>query len=152
MPDVNIEYGKLTSVQEASLMSTADIALQGTDGDADSVPGEGNSLWLYQTQGRIYGIPVEDSARSLKIDSDEMLDTVFQLDRRPKSLLLALAPGEQSALDEYDRLLDKVYNGTASILSEDRQFDQVNGRFIVWVRYEELKYVLHPRFSYLREE
>lgn len=140
-----------------------DVALAGIDSlpgvsdlEADDsglrISAEGNALWNYHNLGRINGVPVADDARSLPVDRDDMLAVAFTLDRRPRSLMLYMKPDDPESFRAYDDIMDAVYDGRAEIIDEIRQYDAASSRFVVWIRYNELKYVLNERFAYLREE
>lgn len=145
------DYGKLVSTADAVVLDEA--GLPGYEAPAkEQTQGEGNALWSYHGEGRIDGIPVDERDRGLKVDSDEMLHVMFRLDRRPCSLMLYMSPDDEEGRKAYDGLLQRVYDGEVLVVDEIKQYDPAGGRFIVWVRYDELKYVLHPRFNYLREE
>ena len=53
---------------------------------------------------------------------------------------------------EYDAILDRAYKGEIILVDEIKQFDAANSCFLVFVRYDEVMYKLHPRFNYLRGE
>jgi len=144
-------YGELTSMSDATLAEDNIFSSQGGD---DEITDAGNALWSYQHENRINGVPVAEEDRGLLIGSDDMLNVAFVLERHPRSMLLKLSLSCEDHHDKekYDALLENVYNGSAIIVDEDRQFDAAKGCFIVWVRYDELQYVLHDRFKYLREE
>ena len=108
-------------------------------------------LWEYTQLGRIAGIPVEKASQGLRIENADMLEAAFYLDRRPRMLLVSLSPDDQEGQRQYAELLDRVHDGTAAIIDEERQFDAAHSRFIVLVRYNELTYRLHPRYSGAQE-
>ena len=145
------DFGVVLSADDATL--SPDDALIGRPDDVqDTVTDEGNALWSYHNENRINGIPVEESARRLKIDKDDMLAVAFVLDREPKSAVIYMSPDKEDGVRVYDEILKKVYNGEAVIIDEMKQFDPQKGCFVAWVRYDLLRYVLHPRFNYLRKE
>lgn len=143
-------YGQLSSIDDAVLIP--DDVLQETPETGDDSQNKGNALWLYFHEDKINGIPVAEEDRHLKIDKDELLAAAFMLDRRPKSVVLYMSPEDTESSDKYDELLKREYNGEIIIVDELKQFDMQKGRFIVWVRYDEVRYKLHPRFEYLRED
>lgn len=146
------EYGELVSVEitdasrpDENQNATEDISFVGEQA-------VGNLLWEYQKEGRIGGVPVEDDCKGLDVNTDEMLQAVFMLKSRPRLLLETLLPGKPESRTAYDELMEKVYNGEARIVDETRQYDQNLGGYVVWVRYDEITYALHPRFKYLKDE
>ena len=148
---MNTEYGTLISAEEAELL--LDSSLPGAEQDTESeVSPLGNALWSYKEEHRINGIKVASGDCGLPIDRDDVLNTAFQLVSVPKSLLLWLSPDDAEAIAKYDALLQQVYDGSVIIQDEIKQYDQTKGKFMVWIRYNEVSYKLHPRFQFLREE
>lgn len=151
-------YGKAFGMQEATLAGGEAMKLAGAQRDQDEqddgirLEGQGNLLWSYQNEDRLYGIPVEEQFRKLKIDRDETLVNAFELVRRPRLLLVLMNETSEEATRKYNDLLDAVYDGRAEIVDETRQFDPAKSAFLVWVRYNELSFRLHPRYNYLLEE
>lgn len=153
--EITSNYGAVYGIQDISLQK------EDTLGDvekATSIPPEGgvdlkgNMMWEYQKLGRINGVPVKESDKHLKLDSADRLIDAFQLDRRPVSLVFHLAPDNEDDAKKYNDILDGVHDGSLEIIDEIRQFDQDKGWFVVWIRYNELQYVLNPRYSWLRED
>lgn len=105
----------------------------------------------YMNKGTINGVPVAEADRCAKVDSEALLDQAFILDRKPRSSIFRLSPDRPEELAAYDELLALVYGGKAIIVDETKQFDTANGCFLVWVRYDELCYMLHPRYGYLKD-
>lgn len=149
MPAMDDNYGRVLSPSDVSL-DMPDV-VQG-DNVPQPPPDLGNALWIYQTQGKINGVPVAQEARGLPIDGDDMLQTVFMLDKHPRCMVLRLHDGDCSDKDKFDELLSRAYLGEVSIVSEDIQFDASRGHFLVLLKFEELQYVLHPRYSYLKND
>ncbi|MBQ6471828.1 MAG: hypothetical protein IJJ33_07585 [Victivallales bacterium] len=109
-------------------------------------------LWAYHNAGRVFGVPVRESDRGLKIGSEELLQQAFVLRRAPKSLMLYLSPDDTEAMDKYEAVLSRIAAGECELVDEERQFDAAHSRFLVWLRYNELSAELNPRFDYIREE
>lgn len=143
-------YGNLTSAEDV-LLEYTDIGSP-EPVPATTTPGAGNALWMYQHEGLINGIPVERASAGLSIESDEMLYTAFVLDRKPCSVVIELKPKDKEGQAEYDAILDRAYKGEIILVDEIKQFDAANSCFLVFVRYDEVMYKLHPRFNYLRGE
>ena len=150
MADKNDTYGQLIAMDEAEVLDEDSITVPR---EKDSgITSEGNMLWSYRQEGRIGNIPVAEEDRNLKVDNDELLTAAFELDQRPRSLLLNMSPGDEEGCSKYDELLERAYNGEIIIVEELKQFDPSRGAFVVWVRYNKVLWRLHPRFHYLREE
>lgn len=145
-------FGEVTSIEDAMIMDDDRLADSQQRTPDIHITDEGNALWSYQREGRINGIPVAENARGLKIDSDELLSVAFELVRIPKSEIFYMSPDNADGIKRYDDILEKVYNGEAVILEENKQYDPQKGSYLVWVRYDLLSYRLHPRFEYLTRE
>ena len=148
MGELNSKYGELTGVADAPVRQHLDMP----GIVPDSEPGKGNALYEYLKNGTINGAPVAPEDKGLAVDSDELLQSAFQLVRRPCFKLLRLSPDDKESQHEYNEVLDRVYDGSVYIVDEDRQFDAAHGGFVVWLRYDELCYKLLDRFGYLRNE
>ncbi len=140
-------FGRLSSMEDVELAPPPEDRRE----PEKAFPGLGNALWSYRNEHRINGVPVAEGDTELKITSDDILLSAFVLDRRPMSAVLYVAPGSEGS-EQYDALLARAYAGEIVIVDEIKQFDAANARFVVWVRYDEVRYVLHPRYKYLREE
>ena len=145
------DYGTVVSTKDAVLLQDAELPSESGQ-ESNDISSVGNALWSYLHENRINGIPVKNGDCNLPIERDDMLSATFQLVSVPKSMLLWLSPDDAEAIAKYDDLLQRVYNGTVIIQDEVKQYDAAKGKFIVWVRYNEVYYELHPRFQYLREE
>lgn len=143
------DYGRALSASEIAF-ETPD-AIQGEEPPA-STAGLGNALWLYQKLGTINGVPVAASARGLPIEGDDTLQAAFILDRHPRCAIFRLHDGECPDKVAYDTLLDRAYAGEVAVVSESEHFDEVKGHFLLLVKYEELQYVLHPRYEFLKSK
>lgn len=148
---MDTEYGTIVSTKETELLLDSDLPKADPEEDSEISP-LGNALWSYKEEHRINGIQVAPGDCGLPIDRDDVLNTAFQLMSVPKSLLLWLSPDDAEAIAKYDALLQQVYDGSVIIQDEIKQYDQTKGKFMVWIRYNEVSYKLHPRFQFLREE
>ena len=142
------EYGRTVSIEDVQL---AEIPVP-DEREQHTVDPYANPLWWYQQTGTINGIPVDPSAQNLPINKQDLLESALVLNRRPKSAIFWMSPDDKEAIEQYDKLLDDQFNGKILIVEETKQYDPNKSKFMVWVRYDELCYMLHPRFEYLREE
>lgn len=144
-------YGQVVSVKEAGILT--DNMLPGMQADVDTeISSLGNALWSYKFEHKINGIPVATTDCNLPIDREDLLYVAFQLDTIPKSTIFWMSPEDTESIEAYDALLARVYNGSVIIVDELKQYDQTKGKFMVWIRYNEMQYSLHKRFTYLRED
>lgn len=147
----DISYGQVVSPKEAGVLT--DNMLPGRSVDSnDELSSLGNALWSYKFEHKINGIPVAAEDCNLPIDREDLLLIAFQLDSVPKSMIFWMSPEDSDSIKEYDDLLNRVYNGSVMIVDELKQYDQSKGKFMVWIRYNEMQYSLHKRFTYLRED
>lgn len=151
------QYGQLDSMDDTSLAGIEAMKLADKGNperrEADiTLTDQGNILWSYINEGRIYGVPVAQEHRGLKLDTDEAVTNAFELVRRPRSMVLLINTEATEDRRKYDELLDAVADGRAEIVDELKQFDPAKSAFLTWVRYNELVFRLHPRYSYLLEE
>lgn len=143
--------GRLVSAKEAFMLTDEDLpgAEQRPEG---IVASNGDALWDYRNENRINGVIVRESDRDLAVENDEMLAKAFRIHAVPKSLIFWMSPEDEESIKKYDDLLKMVSDGRAIIVNEEKQYDQSKGKFMVWIRYDEICYELHPRFSFLKEE
>lgn len=140
--------GRLVSAKDAGILTEEDLPGYKKQDDNTIVAGSGDALWAYRNEGKINGIVVRESDCNLAIDKDDLLQRAFQIHSIPHSEFFRL-PAD---LDKYNQLLKDVYDGKATIVDEQKQFDAAKGEFIDWVRYDEICYELNPRYSHLKEE
>jgi len=149
MASSSSEYGRTVALADVEL---AEFPFKSKENKKNVIDGSANLLWMYQNTGTIDGIPIDPSAQNLPIDRQELLEAALYLDRKPKSAIFWMSPDDTESIERYDKLLDDQLHNKIIIVEELKQYDQNKCKFMVWVRYDELSYMLHPRFAYLREE
>ena len=120
--------------------------------DSSQVVANGNLTWEYHNMGRINGVRVADEDIALPIETDELVDGAFELKRKPRSKIFWMSPEDAESIKLYDDLLELQEECEIQILEEIKQYDASKSKFMVWLRYDELRYELKPRYAYLREE
>lgn len=145
-------FGHLVGPEDAAVQGYDDMPMPGMAQDERITEMVESPLWDYMNTGKLNGIPVNSMDLGLKIDSDDMVQAAFQLERVPRSLLLYMSPDDPESIRKYDEVMERAYRGEVMLVDEQKQFDPSKGKFIVWLRYDEVQYALHPRFQYLREE
>lgn len=147
------DYGQVVSAKDTALLQDEMLPQNGTNSEVDelSIGAALNPLWFYHKEGTINGVPVADEDRDLPILSDAQLMSAFELNRTSKSVVLWLSPHEKEYNELYNRILAMQDKGAAVVTEETKQYDQTKSMFMVWVKYTELKYKLHPRYNYLKE-
>jgi len=149
MSESEVDFGHVVSLREALL---SEPPTEEQKKQENAITDIGNALWSYLNEGRIRGVPVADSDLALPIDRDDLLDVAFQLQRTPKSKIFWMSPEDEESIKLYDKMLSEQADGRIIIVDELKQYDANKCKFMVWVRYDELLFVLNPRFDYLREE
>ena len=145
----------LVAAKDVELLSEDDLPWDDNDQQKHKnniVVQQGEALWSYRYENKINGIVVADADRDLAIERDDQLPERFRPHFVPRSKIFWLSPDDTEQNDEYEKLLKDVYDGKAIIRDEQKQYDSAKGKFMVWIRYDEVCYELHPRFSYLKEE
>ena len=143
-----IDFGHVISPEEAQLSLDP---TQDSQSD-DRVISNGNLTWEYHNMGRINGVRVADDDIALPIETDELIDGAFELRRTPRSKIFWMSPEDADSIKLYDDLLALQEDCEIQILEEIKQYDAAKSKFMVWLRYDELRYELKPRYAYLREE
>ena len=142
------DCGQMVSIKDVLLADLPGAAPAANQVVADT----GKVIWEYHELGRINNIPVADSDLNLPIDNEVTLDEAFTLKRIPKSKVFWMSPEDEDSIKLYDDLLAQQTDGRLQIIEESKQYDPNKGKFIVWLRYDELSIELKPRYAYLREE
>lgn len=145
-------FGQVLSADDATVASMPNILQQDDMLPKAGIDDTGNALWSYRNEHKINGYVVDEPYRDLKIDRDDMLSVAFRPEIKPHSVLFRLCPENKEDNEAYEKLLQGTTDGTIDIVDETCQFDAAKSCYLVWVRYKEVKYVLHPRFNYLLEE
>lgn len=145
------DYGNLVSAKDTGILNSTDLPDSQETPDTE-ITQVGNALWNYKECGRINNISVQESDRYLMIDREDLLYAAFTLDSKPKSMVLWLSPDLPDETEKYTKLLQEVADGRVIIAEETSQYDSEKHAFMVWIKYNEVRYVLHKRFEYLRDE
>ena len=143
--------GELVSAADVELINDEDLPGLGDEQDNKNntvTAYTGDALYDYREEHKINGIIVKEEDRDLPVERDEQLAKAFRPHYTPHSEILRL-PADN---DKYNQLLQDVYDGKATIVDEQKQFDAAKGEFIVWIRWDSVCYELSPRHSYLKEE
>lgn len=144
--------GRLVSAKDAKLITDDDLPKAEEEEQKGIVFSDGDALWSYRNEGKINGYPVDSGSLNLPIERDDQLLKCFRPRLTPHSVLFWLSPDDPEENEKYNKLLQESYDGKISIVDEQTQYDAGKGKFMVWVRYNEVSYELHPRHSYLKEE
>ena len=147
---MSIDFGQLTGMDEADLLHEDDLPRPEPPEQSSAISAEATPLWEYLTQNTIGGIQVEEGSRGLQINSSDLLMVAMQLKQVPKVFVCWLSPEDEAGKKAYSDLLAMAGERRIFIDEETRQYDTAKSAYMVFVRYSEVSYVLHPRFEYLR--
>lgn len=150
--NMQTRFGAVQSGDDATVAAMPGVLEQDEGFTAPGIDNTGNALWSYLNENKINGYVVAEKYRGLKIDRDDMLAVAFRPEITPRSALFRLCPENKEDNEAYEKLLKGTAEGTIDIVDETCQFDAAKSSYLVWVRYKEVQYVLHPRFNYLLEE
>lgn len=145
-------FVRLVSARDATLLTEEDLPGYKKEDENTIVASNGEALWAYRNEGKINGVVVQESDLNLAVDSDDLIQRAFRPQFIPHSVIFWMSPDETQQNADYEKLLRDVYDGRAIIRDEQKQYDNAKAKFMVWIRYDEVHYELHPRYSYLKEE
>ena len=143
---------RLVSAKDATLLQDEDLPGYQKEEQGSVRISSGNLLWSYRKEHKINNIQVNPSDLDLPIDTDDLLTEAFRLHVVPRSAIFWMSPDNEESIKKYDQLLKDASDGKIIIVNEDKQYDQSKGAFMVWVRYDEAAWELHPRYDYLKKE
>ena len=149
---MSIDFGELVGSENAQVLVESDLPGMSEEQDPQGVSTATNPLWEYHELGTINGVQVNPDARNLNIDTLDKLLVALQLQYRPKVFVCWISPDDEAGMAAYTALLDRVSRLEIVIDEETRQYDPGKSAYMVFVRYSEISYGLHPRFNYLRGE
>lgn len=110
-------------------------------------------MWDYKNRGIYQGIPVEDEAKDLLVNSVDQLQQVLQ----PKTSAVVwtgyISPQEadQKYVKQYQEIKQKQVQGRISILHENTQFCPSLNKFLILITYMNVQLGLNPRYKHLKE-
>ena len=140
------------SAAEARLLTEDDLPGREKEDNGDIKLSNSGPLWSYREEHQIQNIQVQKSDWNLPIADDDMLSKAFRLHSVPHSEMFWMSPDDEESMAKYNQILQDAYDGKIIIVDEQKQYDQSKGKFLVWLRYDEVAWELHPRFAFIREE
>ena len=149
--EAELDPGELVSSHDAGLVLDSMLPQDGTQPSHELDP-LGNALYSYKFEDRINGIVVAEQDRKLPIDREDLLAVAFRLKSTERSWVFWMSPEHEENCDKYAELLNQANEGRVRIVEETKQYDTAKSAFMVWIRYYECEFELHPRFEYLRKE
>lgn len=149
--EAELDPGELVSSHDAGLVLDSMLPQDGTQQPHELDP-LGNALYSYKFEDRINGIVVAKQDRKLPIDREDLLAVAFRLKSTERSWVFWMSPEHEENCKKYAELLNQANEGRVRIVEETKQYDTAKSAFMVWIRYYECEFELHPRFEYLRKE
>lgn len=109
-------------------------------------------LWQYQNKNTILGIPVEEDSRNLAFDSQNNMLQALQSTNKILVWSGYLSPENKQTSAEYREIKQKIADGVAVLISQDKQFVPQKAAFLCYLVYNELSYKLNERYSFYKQE
>lgn len=109
-------------------------------------------LWQYQNKNTILGIPVEEDSRNLAFDSQNNMLQALQSTNKILVWSGYLSPENKQTSTEYREIKQKIADGVAVLISQDKQFVPQKAAFLCYLVYNELSYKLNERYSFYKQE
>lgn len=140
------------SAAQARLLTEDDLPGREKEDEGDVKLSNSDNLWAYRSEHQIQNVQVRQSDWDLPIADDETLAKAFRLHSVPHSEMFWMSPDDEESMAKYNQILQAAYDGKIIIVDEQKQYDQSKGKFLVWLRYDEVAWELHPRYEFIREE
>lgn len=111
------------------------------------------NMWEYRNRDKFNGIPVEEEARQLLVNSTQELDRALQPVSSIGTWVGYISPEEDDKkyLQEYNNIKQRQIQGEIYIISQDKQFCPSLNKFLLFVTYNEVQMGLNPRYKHLKE-
>lgn len=109
-------------------------------------------LWQYQNKNTVLGVPVEEDSRDLAFDSQNNMLQALQATNNVLVWSGYLSPQNKQTSAEYREIKQKIADGVAILISQDKQFVPQKAAFLCYLVYNELSYKLNDRYSFYKQE
>lgn len=113
---------------------------------------DSNVLWQYQKKHTVLGIGVQQQSRKLPFSSQQQLFQALQIKNNVKVWAGYIAPQFQAQNQQYRDIKQKIADGNAIIVSQDRQFVPDKKAFLCVLVYNQLEYKLNQRYDFYKQE
>lgn len=109
-------------------------------------------LWQYQNKSTILGIPVQEDSKALAFESQTDMLQALQATNNILVWSGYLSPQDKQTSAEYREIKQKIADGVAILISQDKQFVPQKAAFLCYLVYNELSYKLNDRYSFYKQE
>ena len=109
-------------------------------------------LWQYQNKSTILGIPVQEDSKALAFESQTDMLQALQATNNILVWSGYLSPQNKQTSAEYREIKQKIADGVAILISQDKQFVPQKAAFLCYLVYNELSYKLNDRYSFYKQE
>lgn len=111
------------------------------------------NMWEYRNRDRFNGIPVQQQARKLLVNSTQQLDHALQPISSIGTWVGYISPQKEDEkyLSQYNAIKQKQVQGKIYIIAQDKQFCPSLNKFLLFITYDEVQMGLNPRYKHLKE-
>lgn len=113
---------------------------------------DSDALWQYQKKHTVLGISVQQQSRELPFSSQQQLFQALQIKNNVKVWTGYISPQFQTQNQQYRDIKQKIADGNAIIVSQDRQFVPDKKAFLCILVYNQLEYKLNQRYDFYKQE
>lgn len=111
-----------------------------------------DALWQYQKKHTVFGVDVQQQSRKLPFSSQQQMLQALQIQNNVKVWTGYIAPQLQEQNQQYRAIKQKIADGTAIMVSQDRQFVPDKKAFLCFLVYNQLEYKLNQRYDFYKQE
>lgn len=112
------------------------------------------AMWEYKNRAILDGIPVEDQAQHLFVDSVQEVRDATQTSFNIKVWSGYLSPKDEDKndIDAYSKIMQDVAQNKCVILQQEKHFCPDLGKIMVLLIYAFVYKKLHPRYEHLKQD
>lgn len=137
-----------TTADQTALAADINIEQKFTD---TNIPAA-DILWEYNNKDTVLGIPVQQQSKKLPFDTQDNLFQALQTDNNIKIWSGYLSPQFTQDMQVYKNIRQKIADGTAYLISQDKQFVPQKKAFLCVLVYNQLSYKLNQRYNFYKQE
>lgn len=110
------------------------------------------AMWKYRNLKQFAGIPLDQQAKDLPVDNLQQVQKALELKTDVKTWTGYLSPQSQDRqnVQHYNKIQQGLAKGTIRLFDQQKHFCSSVNKILVLITYGQLKYVLNPRYKYLR--
>lgn len=137
-----------TTADQTALAADINIEQKFTD---TNIPAA-DILWEYNNKDTVLGIPVQQQSKKLPFDTQDNLFQALQTDNNINIWSGYLSPQFTQDMQVYKNIRQKIADGTAYLISQDKQFVPQKKAFLCVLVYNQLSYKLNQRYNFYKQE